>query len=108
MSARDFGDPQQILHIPARDLTGTREAKLAQLDNFLFQLQVVRLVLGGRAVRLEGLVGAPSAPRTDRRSVDWTWPMRNVRSALNDLKVNARLARPIKERVRHGLMGPDG
>lgn len=27
MSATDFGDPDQIIHIPARDLTSTREAK---------------------------------------------------------------------------------
>ena len=34
MSATDFGNPHQIIHIPARDLTGTREAGLAELDTF--------------------------------------------------------------------------
>jgi hypothetical protein len=28
MSVTNFGDPHQVIHIPARDLTGTREAKL--------------------------------------------------------------------------------
>lgn len=40
MSATDFGDPHQIIHIPARDLTGMREAKLAELDTFLAQLLI--------------------------------------------------------------------
>ena len=35
MSGSDFSDPDQIIHIPARDLTGTREAKLAELDTLL-------------------------------------------------------------------------
>ena len=53
MSATDFGDPHQVIHIPARDLTGTREAKLAELDMFVAQLQVVRLAICGQVVRLE-------------------------------------------------------
>ena len=58
MGATDLGDPHQIIHIPARDLTGTREAKLAELDMFLAQLQLVRLALCGQTVRLEGFIGA--------------------------------------------------
>jgi hypothetical protein len=65
MSATDFGDPHQIIHIPARDLTGTREAKLADLDLFLAQLQAVRLALCGQAVRLDGFVETPSGPRAN-------------------------------------------
>lgn len=53
MSATDFGDPHQVIHIPARELTGTREAKLADLDMFLAQLQLVRLALCGQTVRLK-------------------------------------------------------
>ncbi|HSL21253.1 MAG TPA: hypothetical protein VK886_06940 [Vicinamibacterales bacterium] len=63
MSATDFGDPHQIIHIPARDLTGTREAKLAELDMFLAQLQAVRLALCGQAVRLDGSNDAVSHQR---------------------------------------------
>ena len=58
MNGLDFGDLDQIIHIPARDLTGTREAKLAELDTLLAQLQMVRLVLCGQPVRLEGYLGA--------------------------------------------------
>jgi hypothetical protein len=61
MSATDFGDSHRIIHIPARDLSGSREATLAELDTFLAQLQVVRLALCGRVVRP---AGAPS--RTPR------------------------------------------
>jgi hypothetical protein len=32
MSPTNFGDPAEIIHIAGRDLTGTREAKLAELD----------------------------------------------------------------------------
>ena len=64
MSATDFGDPHQIIHIPARDLTGTREAKLADLDMFLAQLQLVRLALCEPTVQLEGFIGGPNEPRT--------------------------------------------
>lgn len=64
MSATDFGDPDQIIHIPARDLTGTREAKLADLDVLLAQLQVVRLALCGQAVPPDVLHAfAPGPPR---------------------------------------------
>jgi hypothetical protein len=66
MSATDFGDPHQIIHIPARELTGTREAKLAELDMFLAQLQVVRLALRGQPVRLE------PAPRRPKRPARWS------------------------------------
>ena len=93
MSATDFDDPHLVIHIPARDLTGTRDAKLAELDIFLAQLQVVRLALCGRAVRLDGFVGASSEPRTDRRSVDWAWPVRRLGAVLNDLKANAQRTR---------------
>jgi len=56
MSATNFGDPHQIIHIPARDLTGTRDAKLAELDTFLAQPQIVRLALCGQPVRLDQFV----------------------------------------------------
>ena len=67
MSATDFGDPHQIIHIPARDLTGTRDAKLAELDLLLAQLQVVRLALCGQVVHLEGLDGTAGERRRDGR-----------------------------------------
>ena len=66
MSATDFGDPDQIIHIPARDLTGTREAKLAELDMLLAQLHVVRLALCGQPLRLEAFVGATAQQATLR------------------------------------------
>jgi hypothetical protein len=93
MSATDFGDPDQVIHIPARELTGTREAKLAELDMFVTQLQVVRLALSGQPVRLQGFVGAPRAPRTEHRSVAWSWPVRRLRAVLNDWRANAERAR---------------
>ncbi len=67
MSATDLGDPDRIIHIPARKLTGTREAKLDELDMFLAQLQAVRLALCGQPVRLEGFAGAPGGPRAAGR-----------------------------------------
>jgi hypothetical protein len=78
MSATDFGDPDQIIHIPARDLTGTREAKLAELDMLLAQLQTVRLVLCGQPLRLEGFLGAPSQ-RPQHRSQLWSWATGRLR-----------------------------
>jgi len=94
MSATDFGDPHQIIHIPARDLTGTREAKLADLDMFLAQLQLVRLALCGQTVRLEGFSGAPREPRTHRQ-ITWSWPARRLRTLLDVLALNS-------ERTRRG------
>jgi hypothetical protein len=94
MSATDFGDPHQIIHIPARDLTGTREAKLADLDMFLAQLQLVRLALCGQTVRLEGFIGAPCEPRTHRQ-VTWSWPTRRLRTLLDVQTSNT-------ERTRRG------
>ena len=83
MSATDFGDPHQIIHIPARDLTGTREAKLADLDVLLAQLQLVRLALCGQAVRLEGFIGAPGeARRNPHGTVNWPGPLRALRQAF--------------------------
>jgi hypothetical protein len=87
MSATDFGDPHQIIHIPARDLTGTREAKLADLDMFLAQLQLVRLALCGQTVRLEGFIGAANEPRAPRQ-VTWSRPVKRLRAILNGLTSN--------------------
>lgn len=81
MSATDFGDPHQVIHIPARDLTGTREAKLAELDMLLAQLQVVRLALCGQAVRLEGL-DDPAARRLRLRDRLWSWRAPRLRAGL--------------------------
>ena len=84
MSATDFGDPDQIIHIPARDLTGTRAAKLAELDTLLAQLQMVRLVLCGQPVRLEGDLGA-AGERPSHRSQLWSWVagrLRDVRGSF--------------------------
>jgi hypothetical protein len=84
MSATDFGDPDQIIHIPARDLTGTREAKLAELDMLLAQLQMVRLALCGQPVHLEGFLGA-AGQRRPHRSQLWSWVavhLRNVRDTF--------------------------
>jgi hypothetical protein len=80
MKGSDFRDPEQIIHIPARDLTGTREAKLAELDMLLAQLQMVRLVLCGRPVRLEGFVGAVGQ-RPPHRSRLWSWVASHLRAA---------------------------
>jgi hypothetical protein len=52
MNASDFADPNRTIHIPARDLTGSREAKLAELDTLMAQLQVVRLVLCGQQIHV--------------------------------------------------------
>jgi hypothetical protein len=84
MKGSDFGDPEQIIHIPARDLTGTREAKLSELDMLLAQLQMVRLVLCGQPARLEGYLGAAGG-RPSHRSQLWSWVggrLRNVRGAF--------------------------
>ena len=78
MSVTDFADPNQVIHIPARDLTGTREAKLAELDRLLAQLQVVRLVLSGHAVRLDDGGGA-AGPHPPHRSRLWSWSARRLR-----------------------------
>lgn len=48
-----FDDPAQAIFIPARELTGTREAKLEALDAFLAQLHVVRLALSGHPIQLD-------------------------------------------------------
>lgn len=84
MKGSDFSDPDQVIHIPARDLTGTREAKLAELDMLLAQLQMVRLVLCGQSVRLEGYLGA-AGERPSHRSQIWSWVvgrLQNVRGAF--------------------------
>jgi hypothetical protein len=52
MNASDFVDPNRTIHIPARDLAGSREAKLAELDTLMAQLQVVRLVLCGQQIHV--------------------------------------------------------
>jgi hypothetical protein len=93
MSATDFGDPDQIIYIPARELTGTREAKLADLDLFLAQLQVVRLALCGQPVQLEGFDAAFSEPRLHDRRGAWTWPLRWLRTVLNARRTNAKRAK---------------
>jgi hypothetical protein len=84
MSVTDFGDPHQVIHIPARDLTGTREAKLADLDMFLAQLQVVRLALCQQVVRLEGLNGAAGQRLRPRHRL-WSWPATRLRAIVRDL-----------------------
>jgi hypothetical protein len=84
MSGSDFSDPDQIIHIPARDLAGTRGAKLAELDMLLAQLQMVRLVLCGQSVRLEGYLGA-AGERPPHRSQLWSWVagrLRDVRGSF--------------------------
>jgi hypothetical protein len=72
MNGSDFRGPDQIIHVPARDLTGTREAKLAELDMLLAQLQMVRLVLCRHPVRLEGDLGA-AGEGSPYRSHLWSW-----------------------------------
>jgi hypothetical protein len=71
MSATNFGDPNHIIRIPARELTGTREAKLAELDTLLAQLQLVRLVLCGQPIRLEGVIEAPGSRSHHRIGHVW-------------------------------------
>ena len=82
MGATDFGDPHQVIHIPARDLTGTREAKLAELDMFLAQLQIVRFALCGQVVRLDGLIGA-AGQRPCLRCGFWARPATRLRALLH-------------------------
>jgi hypothetical protein len=84
MSDSDFGDPNQAIHIPARDLTGTLEAKLAALDMLLAQLQMVRLVLCGQPVRLDGYLRL-AGERPANRFRLWPWAigrLRTVRSSF--------------------------
>jgi hypothetical protein len=81
MSGSDFSDPNQIIQIPARDLTGTREAKLAELGTLLAQLQMVRLVLRGQPVRLEGSLGA-AGEHPSHRSHLWS----RVAGRLRDVR----------------------
>jgi hypothetical protein len=81
MSATHLGDPHQTIQIPARELAGTREAKLAELDTFLAQLQLIRLALRGRGGRLDVSVGA-AGQRPHNRSGFWSWPARYLRAAL--------------------------
>ena len=84
MSATDLGGSNQNIHIPARDLTGTREAKLAELDMLIAQLQMVRLALCGQPVRLEGFLGAAGQGCPDRSQL-WSWVaggLRVVRSVF--------------------------
>jgi hypothetical protein len=66
MSVMNVDDPRQTIHIPSRELTGTREEKLAELDLLLGQLQIVRLALCGRPVRLESLTVAAEGRRDNR------------------------------------------
>ena len=47
MSTENLLTSAERIDIPARQLTGTREEKLRQLDEFLVQLQAVRLALTG-------------------------------------------------------------
>jgi hypothetical protein len=54
-----FGDSSQTVFIPSRELTGTREEKLLQLESFLAQLHAVRLALGGERPRLTRLEPGP-------------------------------------------------
>jgi hypothetical protein len=75
MSATNFGDPNHIIYIPARELTGTRDAKLAELDSLLAQLQLVRLVLCDQPVRLEGVIDAPGGPSSHRMGHVWAWSL---------------------------------
>ena len=82
MSATDFGDPHQTIHIPARDLTGTREAKLDDLDVFLAQLHLVRLALSGQAVHLDGFIGAAGQRPRDRQR-RWSWAARRLREFIS-------------------------
>jgi hypothetical protein len=61
MGAKAYFGDDQIVHIPSRELTGPRAHKLEQLDEFLAQLQLVRLVLCGQEVQLAGFSGATDA-----------------------------------------------
>ena len=70
MSVTDFADPHQIIHIPGRELTGTREAKLAELDIFLAQLEVVMCCLAGRFDRETSTVRRVSLERSIAVSLD--------------------------------------
>ena len=81
MSVPHFGDPHRVIHIPARDLTGTREAKLADLDMFLAQLQAVRLALGGQAVRLDEFNGV-AGQRLLPRPRPWSWAATRLPAVL--------------------------
>ena len=87
MSATDFADPHQIIHVPARDLTGTREAKLADLDMFLAQLQMVRLVLDGQTSRPDDHSRGAGQPRTGREAAS-SRPATRWRTILGALATN--------------------
>jgi hypothetical protein len=81
MSGSDFSDPDQNIHIPARDLTGTRDAKLAELDALLGQLHMVRLVLCGQPVRLAGYPGAAGGRPSPRPQL-WSRVAGRLRDVL--------------------------
>jgi hypothetical protein len=78
MSVMNVDDPRQTIHIPSRELTGTREEKLAELDLLLGQLQVVRLALCGRPLRLESLTVARAEGRRDNRGWGRLWHRRST------------------------------
>lgn len=67
MSVTNLGDSDRTIYIPARELAGTREDKLAELDTFLAQLHAVRLALCWRPIPVERVPGGSSEVRTDYR-----------------------------------------
>ena len=88
MSATNLGDPHQIIHTPARDLTGTSETKLTEPDTFLAQPQIARLALCGQPVRLDRFV--VDRMRLGRSITDvWIWPMWRPRTILKGGTANA-------------------
>jgi hypothetical protein len=94
VSVTDLGDPREIIRIPGRELTGTREQKLAELDMLLAQLELVRLALAEPlSLDEESIAGAE---RARRRPGLLTWPARRVRETLSALAPGATHARKRK------------
>jgi hypothetical protein len=79
-----FGDSSQTVFIPSRELTGTREEKLVQLDEFLVQLHAVRLALGGKVTPRPNVARAERHRETHtyRRSGRPAWWLAGICIAL--------------------------
>jgi hypothetical protein len=74
-----LSDVDGPVHIPSRELTGAREAKLAQLDSFLAQLYVVRLALSGEPLRLSRLEPAHISVSHRARAHSWDSVVERIR-----------------------------
>lgn len=73
-----FGNRGETVIIPAVTLTGTREEKLGQLDDFLVQLHVVRRALACDPAAVNGDVLMDETRPGPRASPGWRRPGASV------------------------------